>query len=382
MRIQATADGSFAKSFAITVTNVPEPPTEILLSSTAIAENQSVGSVVGNLSAVGGAGNITFALVGNNNDNDQFRIENRRLLTDAVFDRETRNTYRVRIRASGDGSRVANFAITIDNIDEAPVLTQIESTFLEYAEGDEAKSITESLEVRDPDSEELIRAVVAFSDNTYVNGEDELTVTGVDVPFEWNADQGSLVIRGPISPARMQNALRAVQYRNLKVINPTATTRRVSFRVSDGTSTSDPQERFIRVSNSNIPPVLTDVVLSTNEDNAIAITRDNFANAYGGDEDGTGFSGTIFILTLPEPGNLTVGEQTLTDDDIGRQGFEVNLDANATLTYTPTENYAGVNGFQWTAFDDQDEPGIAANVTINVLPINDAPVIVAPRHST
>ncbi len=378
IRIRATADGTLTEIFAISVTNVPEPPTEIRLSSTTIRENQPVGSVVGDLSAVGGAGNITFALVGNNNDNDQFRIENRRLLTDAEFDEETRDTYRVRIRATGDGSTVSNFTITIENIDEAPVLSQIESTFLEYAEGDEAKSITESLEVRDPDSEELVSAVVAFANNTYVKGEDELTLTGIDVPFEWNADQGRLTVRGPINLTRMQNALRAVRYNNLKVINPTATTRRVLFRVSDGTNTSDPQERFIRVSNSNIPPTLTDIVLSTNEDNAIDVTRDNFASAYGGDEDGTGFSGSIFVLTLPDRGSLTVGERTLTDDDIGRQGFEVDFDGNATLEYTPQENYAGTDSFQWTARDDQDEPGIAAEVTINVLPINDPPLLVAP----
>ena len=378
VRIQATADGSLAKAFIITVTNVPEPPSEIRLSSTTIRENQPVGSVVGTLSAIGGAGSITFSLVGNNNDRESFRIENRRLLTDAVFDRETRDTYRVRIRASGDGTAVANFDITIANIDEAPVLSQIESTFLEFAEGDEAKDVTGSLRVNDPDSEELASAVVSFVGNTYVKGEDELTLTGIDVPFTWNADQGSLTIRGPISLARMQNALRAVQYNNLKVINPTATTRRVSFSVSDGTSNSDPQERFIRVSNSNIPPTLTDIVLSTNEDNTIAVTSDNFSGAYGGDEDGTGFSGIIFVLTLPEQGTLTVGGRALTDDDIGRQGFEVDFNANTTLAYTPNENYADVDGFQWTAFDNQNEAGIAANVAINVLPINDAPTIVAP----
>ena len=378
IRIRASADGSFFKAFVITVTNVQEPPTEILLSSTTVLENRPIGSAVGELSAVGGAGNITFSLVGNNNDNANFRIEGRRLLTNTVFDRENRNTYQVRILATGDGFLVSNFTITIGNVDEAPVLSGIESTFLEYAEGDEAKTITNSLRVADPDSEELVSATVSFSNNTYVNGEDELTLSRNDFPFEWNADQGRLIIRGPLSPAQMQNALRAVQYNNLSTVNPTASTRRVSFWVNDGTSASNPQERFIRVSNSNIPPVLTDIVLSADEDNATAITRDNFANAYGGDEDGTGFLGTIFIITLPVQGSLAVSERTLTDDNIGGQGFEVDFNDNATLVYTPPENYSGTDSFQWTALDNGGEPGIAANVNINILPENDPPAISAP----
>ena len=378
VRVQATADGSFAKPFEITIINIPEPPTEIRLSSATVAENQPIGSEVGTFTAVNGSGNVTYTLIGNNNDKDKFRIDNRLLLTDAVFDRETRDTYRIRVRATDDGSIDSTFTITIDNIDEPPVLSQIESTFLEYAEGDEAKTITQSLRISDPDTDELANAIVFFSGGTYVKGEDELALSGVNVAFDWNADQGRLTIRGPLGRARMQNALRAVQYKNLKTINPTASTRRVSFRANDGSENSNLQERFIRVSNSNIPPVLTDIVLSTNEDNATAIPSSNFASAYGGDEDGNGFSGTISVLTLPAQGVLTVDERTLTDDDLGRQGYEVNFDAGSTLVYTPQENVFGPDGFQWTALDNQNEQGIAANVTINVLPTNDAPVIVAP----
>ena len=378
IRVRATGDGSYAQPLAITVVNESEPPTEVLLFSTTILENQPVGSVVGDLSTVGGAGPIAFSLVGNGGGNSSFQIINRQLVTNVVFDREDRDTYPIQIRASGDGSLVADFIITIGNVDEAPVLSEIESTFLEYAEQDGAKTITETLRIADPDSEELLRATVFFANDTYVAGEDVLTVTADGINSEWLPEEGRLVIEGPLTRAEMQNTLRTVQYNNLSTVNPTASTRRVSFQVNDGTGVSNQQERFIRVSDSNIPPVLADIIVSTNEDNATELTQDNFANAYGGDEDGTGFSGSIFIITLPLQGTLTSGSRILTDDDIGRDGFEVSFNDIATLTYTPRENSFGTDNFQWTSLDNQNEPGIAANVTISVLPVNDPPVIDAP----
>ena len=377
VRVRATGDGSYAQALTITVVNEPEPPTEITLSSTSIAENEPAGTVVGTLSAVGGAGAITFSLVGNNQN---FQIEGNRLLTSVVFDREARPSpdYPVRIRATGDGSLVSSFVITVVDINEPPVLSEIESTFLEYAEGQAATTITNSIRVDDPENDQLTTATISFSNNTYINGEDELLLTANGVGSEWSPATGRLVIRGPLSRVQMQDALRSVQYRNLSTVNPTPSTRRVSFQVSDGNSSSNQQERFIRVSDSNIPPVLTDIVVSTPEDNEASITRDNFADAYGGDEDGSGFSGTVSILTLPSQGSLSVGNSTLTDADIRPPGFELNLNDNSVFLYTPDENYSGTDGFQWTAYDNENESGIPANVTISILPRNDAPVINAP----
>ena len=377
VRIQATRDGSYTQSLEITAINVEEPPTAILLSSTTVSENRDAGMEVGTLSTEGGEGTFTFALVGDGNDNENFRIENRRLVTAVEFDREEQASYRIRIRATGDGTIASDFTITIEDVNEAPVLSNVERTFLDYAEGEAAKIITEDIRVREPEGEDLVQAEVYFSNNTYVSGEDELRLNQGDIQEEWNPETGRLTITGPLSADRMQRALRAVRYNNLREVNPTASTRRVTFAVNDGTNASNTQERFIRISNSNIPPVLADVPLSTREDTPATLTQENFATAYGGDEDGTGFSGTISVLTLPERGTLSVGGRTLTDDDLGRQGFEVNL-ATASLVYTPPANYAGADRFKWTAQDSGGEPGIAAEVVINVLPENDPPVITAP----
>ncbi len=377
VRIRATRDGSFTQSFEIVAINVEEPPTAIILSSTTVSENRNAGAEVGTISTEGGEGPVTFALVGEGNDNENFRIENRRLLTNFRFDREERPSYRILIRATGDGTIASDFTITIEDVNEAPVLSNVERTFLDYAEGEAAKIITQGIEVDEPEGEDLVEAEVFFANSTYVPGEDELSLDQGGIQDEWDPETGRLTIAGPLSANRMEQALRAVRYNNLREVNPTASTRRVTFVVNDGTNLSNTQERFIRISNSNIPPVLADVPLSTREDVPAALTQENFVTAYGGDEDGTGFSGTIFVLTLPERGALSVGERILTDDDLGRQGFEVDLTATS-LTYTPPANYAGADRFKWTAQDNEDEPGISAEVVINVLPENDPPLITAP----
>ena len=377
IRLRATGDGSLDSAFTIRITNVEEPPTAIILSSTTVSENREPTTEVGTLSTEGGEGNFTFALVGNDNDNDNFRIENRRLLTTVRFDREAKASYRIRIRATGDGTIASDFTITVEDVNEPPVLSEIERTFLDYAEGEAAKIITSSITVQEPEGNDLTQAEVFFSNNTYVRGEDVLTVIGEGIQATFDEATGRLTISGPLGANRMQQILRAVRYSNLQEVNPTASTRRVTFVVNDGTNPSNAQERFIRISNSNIPPVLADVPLSTREDVPAVLTQENFATAYGGDEDGTGFSGTIFVLTLPERGSLSAGERILTDDDLGRQGFEVNL-ATTSLTYTPPTNYAGADRFKWTARDNEGEPGISAEVVVNVLPENDPPLITAP----
>ena len=377
IRIRATGDGSLDNTFSISITNLEEPPTAVILSSTTVSENREAGTEVGTITTEGGEGTFTFSLVGDGNDNENFRIENRRLLTNVRFDREERASYLVRIRATGDGTVASNITITIEDVNEAPVLSNVERTFLDYAQGEAAKIITEDIRVQEPEGENLVRAEVFFSNNTYVSGEDELSLNQRGIQEDWDPETGRLTITGPLSAERMQQALRAVRYNNLKEVNPTASTRRVAFVVNDGTNQSNTQERFIRISNSNIPPVLADIPLSTREDVPATLTQENFATAYGGDEDGTGFSGTIFVLTLPEQGALSAGERILTDDDLGRQGFEVNL-ASTSLTYTPPANYVGADRFKWTARDSEGEPGISAEVVVNVLPENDPPLITAP----
>ncbi|MBO1052823.1 MAG: hypothetical protein HEQ25_12725 [Dolichospermum sp. DET73] len=105
------SDGTLntTKAVAITVGNINETPTDLTLSSTTnqpitIAENQIIGTVVGNLSSTDpDQGNtFTYSLVTGTGatDNSVFTISNNQLKTNSVFDYETKNSYNIRVRTT------------------------------------------------------------------------------------------------------------------------------------------------------------------------------------------------------------------------------------------------------------------------------------------
>jgi VCBS repeat-containing protein len=123
------------------------------------------------------------------------------------------------------------------------------------------------------------------------------------------------------------------------------------FEISDGRNRSARGTVTINVTPVNDPPVATAVVVTTDEDQSVVITLT------GSDPDGDAL--TFAIASAPTSGTL---------DSI------VSVDGTtATIVYTPNPNYNGNDGFTFTVSD-----GIAtsdtATVTIDVLPVNDAPL--------
>ncbi|MGB3780702.1 MAG: Ig-like domain-containing protein, partial [Tunicatimonas sp.] len=129
--VASNADGSYEEIIEVSIGNLPEPPTEITLSSEEIQENQPVGTTVGQLNATGGSGgDVSFALVSGpgSNDNDLFFIEDNELKANASFNFEFKEVYRVRARATGDGSLDQAFAINIINVEEPPTAILLSSS--------------------------------------------------------------------------------------------------------------------------------------------------------------------------------------------------------------------------------------------------------------
>ena len=108
---------------------VGDPPTDIFLSSTSIAENAGANAVVGTLSTNGEASSYTYALVAGEGDTDNasFRISGTALQLIASADYETKTTYAVRLKVDGVTPVVAKqFAITVTDVfnEHAPVFTE------------------------------------------------------------------------------------------------------------------------------------------------------------------------------------------------------------------------------------------------------------------
>ncbi|MCX5672155.1 MAG: cadherin domain-containing protein [Planctomycetota bacterium] len=106
-----------------------ESPTGINLSDTTVAENQPVGAAVGTLSTVDpDAGDtFTYALVPGTGsmDNASFTITGNTLQTAAVFDYEAKSSYSIRVRSTDAGGLWTEkaFAITVTDVNEAPVIS-------------------------------------------------------------------------------------------------------------------------------------------------------------------------------------------------------------------------------------------------------------------
>jgi Ca2+-binding RTX toxin-like protein len=102
------------------------PPTDITLSNSSVAENQPMGTAIGNLAAVDPNGSQThsFVLVAGDGstDNASFQIVGNQLQTKAVFDFETKASYSILVRATDSGSPAQffekSFTITITDVVE------------------------------------------------------------------------------------------------------------------------------------------------------------------------------------------------------------------------------------------------------------------------
>ncbi|HEX7032348.1 MAG TPA: Ig-like domain-containing protein [Nitrososphaera sp.] len=106
-------------------------------------------------------------------------------------------------------------------------------------------------------------------------------------------------------------------------------------------------------------PVATSQSISTDEDNAVAITL-NGTNP-DADPDFTGIPLQFLVSSGPSHGNLT--------------------GSNATLTYTPDGIFSGTDSFSFVASDGTNN-STEATVTIAVIGINDAPMAVSQNITT
>ena len=160
-----------------------------------------------------------------------------------------------------DGSANSNIVtrqITVTAVNDAPVLTNIETTSLKYTENDSTAFITGTLKVTDDDDLNLESAVVRISVN-YQIGQDILSfkntssITGV-----WNSGTGVLNLNGTSSIDSYQEALHSITYFN-NSDKPSAVTRTISFRVNDGSANSATVLRQVTVTPVNDNPVLSDI---------------------------------------------------------------------------------------------------------------------------
>lgn len=140
-------------SVLVDVTPVNDPPTAIQLSSSSVDENLPVGAQVGSLSATDvDAGDTHSFFLLPTGDADFFLLNGNRLLSAAVFDFETKNSYSLRLKVtdSGGASFEQDVTVTVNDLNDAPTAINLNSN--RVVENTPVNTAVGALTSTDPDS--------------------------------------------------------------------------------------------------------------------------------------------------------------------------------------------------------------------------------------
>ena len=309
--------------------------------------------------------------------------------TPIVFDTVTpaNNAISITVRASDASGAHSEQSFVIDVLQDVPPSVTAGHT-LNYTENDAATAVDSLVDVTDVDTPNLDHATVQITAN-YVNGEDILAfVDTPNIAGTFNPADGTLTLTGSDTVANYQAALRSVTYFNTSE-NPSGAARTVTFIANDGIANSTPATSTIDVTPVNDAPVVvaghtlnyTENQAATAIDTAIAVSDVDNANLvgatvqitanYANGQDVLGFTNQNGITGSF---NAATGMLTLT----GSSSVANYQTALASVTYVNTsDNPSGLARTVTILTNDGTASSVAATDTINVTPVNDAPVTTA-----
>ncbi|MCP5094401.1 MAG: tandem-95 repeat protein, partial [Chloroflexi bacterium] len=329
------SDGNASASATVTVqvAAVNDSPTAILLNTTEIAENSPVGTAVGNLFTTDVDGtNHTYSLIAGGADNASFAINGQLLQTNSNFDYETKASYAIRVQTSDEqnGTFTQDIIINITNSNDPPTnITLSNSSILETIGLNE---VVGTLNTADQDSSDIhIYSLVGGTpDNTAfaISGNTLIAKTTFD------ADIKSLYT--------------------------------IQIQTNDGTAVT--QNTFqINVIAVNDAPTVADIAKNGTEDNDVAFTSSDFANAFN-DLDGDVLA-EIKITQLPLNGALKLGGTAVSPNQT------IATASIAALTFTPNADWHGTISFQWSGSDGFGYATFPAFASLTLTPVQDPPTV-------
>jgi hypothetical protein len=223
--------------------------------------------------------------------------------------------------SDGSGSDTATVLITVNPVNDAP-------------------DAVDDAYATDEDTTLTVAAPGVLDNDSDVDGDTVLILTFV------GPSNGTLSIGGDGSFSYTPNA-------NFNGVDT------FTYEVQDFNGGTDGATVTITVNPVNDAPVAADDAYLTNEDVALVIAA---AGVLGNDSDLDGDVLTASPLSGPSNGTLSLG-------------------IDGSFTYTPNANFNGVDGFSYTANDGNGGTD-AADVTITVFAVNDAPQALDDAYST
>ena len=230
-------------------------------------------------------------------------------------------------------SNIVNRDIDFTAVNDAPVLSGIETAPASYTENDAPLVITGSTAVSDVDDTNIESAVVSISSN--FSADDVLGFTDQNgISGNYNAANGILSLTGSASLADYQTALQSITYENTSD-DPSDLTRTVTFQINDGDVDSNIVSRDIDFTAVNDAPTLANIeavpASYTEGGSAVGIT----ANLSLADLDDTNIESAVVSIS----NNFAAGEDELIFTD--QSGISGSFDAaTGTLTLTGSASVA------------------------------------------
>ena len=306
--------------FTLTVTDVNEAPTNILLSAASVAENSTSGTAVGSFSTtdVDTGDTFTYTLVSGSGDTDNaaFQIVGGQLRTNAAFDFETKNSYSIRVRSVDQGglSFEKPFTISVTNVNDAPVIltaaTALNPTHTSYRGGastifggSPAFSLVEA--------NDLVRGMVVTVTNVADGADEILAISGTDVPLV----AGTVAISGGSAVVSVASGTATVTLAFPSGITPAATVSLLmGLTYRSATPASTVGQRVVTLSSLSDNGGGTDTLTGTLAASTVTVARETVAP-------------TVSAVSVPQAGFYRAGQVL---------AFTVTMSESVIVTGAPT----------------------------------------------
>ena len=185
-----------------------------------------------------------------------------------------------------------------------------------------------------------------------------------------------LVLTGTATLSNYQTALASIRYNNSSNV-PSTTSRVIQIYVNDGEIDSNIAESTIAVSAVNDPPTASNFTATTLEDSSWVAQLSDFTSVYS-DPESTPLA-SITITSLATAGTLEFYNGTSWVSVTVNQVITAASLTSGFLRLRPVANANGTNyaRFSYTVSDGTASSSSGYTVTVNVTPVNDAPVLTA-----
>lgn len=210
---------------------------------------------------------------------------------------------------------VYTITFNVNAVNDAPVLSNIETTPAEYTIGKDSAFVTTSLTISDVDNKSLTKASVRIASGFDVD--DTLsfsTQSGISGIFS----NGEMLLSGSTTYGNYAKAIQSVSFRNYDVENPNPGIRTIGIKVFDGTDWSSEVFRNLNVIVIPDEPIIemkTPVIVQEGQSTVISELNLEATNP-----DNTASDLTYFINETPINGTLSHPEP-LTQADIDADLF-------------------------------------------------------------